>query len=167
LYMRQVRPDRAVESYLPCAELKRYEFELDTHSRIPFYTLADESLFQAVEGRVGTGEHVGEGAVGYVWSRKTRKGTLYSTQSLVLLPGTTLCDEYGSEDKSHESADSYRTKKQLKGDRAEGIITDREQSEQRVKNARARVEQGGWNEEYRERKVKREIPVYNRLAPFP
>ncbi|KAA6308861.1 hypothetical protein EZS27_039547, partial [termite gut metagenome] len=42
LYMRQVRPDRAVESYLPCAELKRYEFELDTHSRIPFYTLADE-----------------------------------------------------------------------------------------------------------------------------
>ncbi|KAA6326022.1 hypothetical protein EZS27_024825 [termite gut metagenome] len=88
-----------------------YEFVLEGDSRIPFYTLVDERLFRAKDGYVYTDEQVGEGAVGYVHSRKTKKRcTEYSTQSLVLLPGTVLCCAYGSLEKSYEAAASYGAK---------------------------------------------------------
>jgi hypothetical protein len=107
LYLMQVRPQREINFYMPHAELKLYEFVLEGDSRIPFYTLVDERLFRVKEGCVCTDERVGEGAVGYVHSRKTKRCTEYSTQSLVLLPGTVLCRTYGSPEKSYESAASY------------------------------------------------------------
>jgi hypothetical protein len=110
LYLMQVRPQREVNFYMPHAELKLYEFVLEGDSRIPFYTLVDERLFRSVDGYVGTDEYVGEGALGYVHSRKTKRCTEYSTQSLVLLPGTVLCRTYGSLEKSYEAAASYGAK---------------------------------------------------------
>ncbi|KAA6351543.1 hypothetical protein EZS27_001066 [termite gut metagenome] len=110
LYLIQVRPQREINFYMPHAELKLYEFVLEGDSRIPFYTLVDERLFRAKDGYVCTDEQVGEGAVGYVHSRKTKRCTEYSTQSLVLLPGTMLCRTYGSIEKSYEAAASYGTK---------------------------------------------------------
>jgi hypothetical protein len=96
---------------MPHTQLKGYEFVLEGDSRILFYTLVDERLFRSVEGRVCTDEQVGEGAVGYVHSRKTKRTVQYSTQSLVLLPGTVLCREYGSLKKSDKAAASYGRKK--------------------------------------------------------
>jgi hypothetical protein len=110
LYLMQVRPQKEVTFYMPHAELKLYEFVLEGDSRIPFYTLVDERLFRSVDGYVCTDEQVGEGAVGYVHSRKTKRAVLYSTQSLVLLPGTVLCRTYGSPEKSYEAAASYGAK---------------------------------------------------------
>jgi hypothetical protein len=110
LYLMQVRPGRKVTFYMPHTELKLYEFVLEGDSRIPFYTLVDERLFRSVDGYVGTDDRVGEGAVGYVHSRKTKRCTEYSTQSLVLLPGTMLCRTYGSLEKSYEAAASYGAK---------------------------------------------------------
>ncbi|KAA6329897.1 hypothetical protein EZS27_021339 [termite gut metagenome] len=110
LYLMQVRPQREVNFYMPHAELKLYEFVLEGDSRIPFYTLVDERLFRIREGYVCTDEQVGEGAVGYVHSRKTKRCIEYSTQSLVLLPDTVLCRTYGSLEKSYEAAASYGKK---------------------------------------------------------
>ncbi|KAA6352549.1 hypothetical protein EZS27_000001, partial [termite gut metagenome] len=116
LYLMQVRPQREVTFYMPHAELKLYEFVLEGDSRIPFYTLVDERLFRAKNGCVCTDEQVGEGAVGYVHSRKTKRCTEYSTQSLVLLPGTVLCRTYSSIEKSYEAAASYGAKERLKAE---------------------------------------------------
>ncbi|KAA6319282.1 hypothetical protein EZS27_030807 [termite gut metagenome] len=107
LYMIQVRPSEEFGLCMPHAQLTLYEFVLEGDSRIPFYTLVDERLFRAVDGHVGTDEQVGEGAVGYVHSRKTKRCTEYSTQSLALLPGTALCRTYGSLRKSDKAAASY------------------------------------------------------------
>ncbi|KAA6333323.1 hypothetical protein EZS27_018253 [termite gut metagenome] len=106
----QVRPQREVTFYMPHAELKLYEFVLEGNSRIPFYTLVDERLFRTKDGYVCTDEQIGEGAVGYVYSRKTKRCTEYSTQSLVLLPCTVLCHTYSSLEKSYEAAASYGAK---------------------------------------------------------
>ncbi|KAA6336265.1 hypothetical protein EZS27_015581, partial [termite gut metagenome] len=92
----------------PHTQLKRYEFVLKGDSRIPFYTLVDERLFRSLDGRVCTDAQVGEGAVGYVHSRKTKRTVHYSTQSLALLPGTVLCRDYGSMKKSDKAASSYK-----------------------------------------------------------
>jgi hypothetical protein len=113
LYLMQVRPQREINFYMPHAELKLYEFVLEPDSRIPFYTLVDERLFRAKDGYVCTDEQVGEGAVGYVHSRKTKRCTEYSSQSLALLPGTVLCRAYGSIEKSYEAAASYGAKKRV------------------------------------------------------
>jgi hypothetical protein len=110
----QVRPQREINFYMPHAELKLYEFMLKGDSRIPFYTLVDEHLFRAKNGYVCTDEQVGEGAVGYVHSRKTKRCTEYSTQSLVLLPDTVLCHTYGSLEKSYEAAASYGAKERVR-----------------------------------------------------
>ncbi|KAA6336177.1 hypothetical protein EZS27_015658 [termite gut metagenome] len=91
LYLMQARPPEGFDSGMPHAQLKLYEFVLEDDSRIPFYTLMDARLFRALNGYVGTDTQVGEGAVGYVHSRKTKRCTEYSTQSLALLPGTVLC----------------------------------------------------------------------------
>ncbi|KAA6352657.1 hypothetical protein EZS27_000109 [termite gut metagenome] len=114
LYLMQVRPQREINFYMPHAELKLYEFVLEGDSRIPFYTLVDEHLFRAKNGYVCTDEQVGEGAVGYVHSRKTKRCTEYSTQSLVLLPGTVLCRTYSSIEKSYEAAASYGAKERVR-----------------------------------------------------
>ncbi|KAA6349675.1 hypothetical protein EZS27_002913 [termite gut metagenome] len=68
------------------------------------------NVFSVPKTDVCTDEQVGEGAVGYVHSRKTKRYTEYSTQSLVLLPGTVLCRSYGSIEKSYEAAASYGAK---------------------------------------------------------
>ncbi|KAA6300042.1 MAG: hypothetical protein EZS26_003814, partial [Candidatus Ordinivivax streblomastigis] len=107
LYMIQACPPEGFDSGMPHAQLKLYEFVLEDDSRIPFYTLMDARLFRALNGYVGTDEQVGEGAVGYVHSRKTKRCTEYSTQSLALLPGTVLCRTYGSLRKSDKAAASY------------------------------------------------------------
>ncbi|KAA6318327.1 hypothetical protein EZS27_031650 [termite gut metagenome] len=107
LYLMQVRPDEEFGSCMPHTQLKRYEFVLKNDSRIPFYTLVDERLFRSLDGRVCTDVLVGEGAVGYVHSRKTKRTVQYSTQSLALLPGTVLCRDYGSMKKSDKAASSY------------------------------------------------------------
>jgi hypothetical protein len=114
LHMIQVRPSEEFGSCMPHAQLTLYEFFLEGDSRIPFYTLMDERLFRAVDGHVGTDAQVGEGAVGYVHSRKTKRCTEYSTQSLALLPGTVLCRAYGSLRKSDKAATSYGKKKEVK-----------------------------------------------------
>jgi hypothetical protein len=111
LYLMQVRPDEEFGSCMPHAQLTLHEFVLEGDSRIPFYTLVDERLFRAVEGRVCTDGQVGEGAVGYVHSRKTKRCTEYSTQSLVLLPDTVLCRAYGSFRKSDKAAASYESRR--------------------------------------------------------
>ncbi|KAA6318031.1 hypothetical protein EZS27_031909, partial [termite gut metagenome] len=136
LYMIQVRPSEEFGSCMPHAQLKLYEFVLEGDSRIPFYTLVDERLFRAVDGHVGTDAQVGEGAVGYVHSRKTKRCTEYSTQSLALLPGTVLCRTYGSLRKSDKAAASY---------------------EKRVESGKLKVESGrelkGENKELKEDKA--------------
>ncbi|KAA6349043.1 hypothetical protein EZS27_003530 [termite gut metagenome] len=115
LYLMQVRPQREINFYMPHAELKLYEFVLKPDSRIPFYTLVDERLFRVKDGYIGTDEYVGEGAVGYyVHSRKTKRCTEYSTQSLVLLPGTVLCRTYGSVKKSYEAVANYGAKERVR-----------------------------------------------------
>ncbi|KAA6345552.1 hypothetical protein EZS27_006910 [termite gut metagenome] len=110
LYMIQVRPNEEFGSCMPHAQFKLYEFVLEGDSRIPFYTLMDERLFRSVDGHVGTDAQVGEGAVGYAHSRRTKRCTEYSTQSLALLPDTVLCRAYGSLRKSDKASASYGKK---------------------------------------------------------
>jgi hypothetical protein len=119
LYMMQVSPDEEFGSNMPHTHLKLYEFILEDNSRIPFYTLVDERLFRSLDGRVCTDERVGEGAVGYVHSRKTKRAVQYSTQSLALLPGTVLCKDYGSLKKSDKAAASYEPRSR----RGKGCLT--------------------------------------------
>jgi hypothetical protein len=92
---------------MPYARQGLYEFELNPASGEVFYEQMPFSLFDAINGYVGTGEGLEAGGLAYVWSRRKEDKVCVSTQSIVLTPDNELYEQYASEAKRQSAAESY------------------------------------------------------------
>ncbi|KAA6321111.1 hypothetical protein EZS27_029199, partial [termite gut metagenome] len=90
---------RERERMIPRVFMNRYEFVLDSSSRIPFRTLVPEAVFQAANGQVGTDNALSTGGIAYIVSREVRDKRYVSSQSIALTPDNEVYPAYSSEEK--------------------------------------------------------------------
>jgi hypothetical protein len=92
---------------VPRVTMKLHKFIIAPSDAIIFQMLVPQSLFYAINGRVGTDANAESGGIAYVLSRRVENKLHVSTQSIILTPGNTLYQEYSSDKKKKEAVESY------------------------------------------------------------
>jgi hypothetical protein len=96
---------------MPRMFMNRYEFTLDSSSRVPFRAVIPEAVFHAVNGQITTDNTLASGGIAYVLSREVRDKRYVSTQSIVLTSDNDIYSVYSSEEKRLQALQSYGVKK--------------------------------------------------------
>ncbi|KAA6311020.1 hypothetical protein EZS27_037777, partial [termite gut metagenome] len=92
---------------IPHTSMKLHKLIIAPSDSTPFRVLIPQSLFQIVNGRVGTDANAEAGGIAYVLSRRSDNKLHVSTQSVVLTPGNTVYQQYSSDQKKKEAVESY------------------------------------------------------------
>ncbi|KAA6323690.1 hypothetical protein EZS27_026892 [termite gut metagenome] len=96
---------------VPHVFMNRYEFVLDSSSRVPFRAVIPEAVFCAMDGQITIDNTLASGGIAYILSREVRDKRYVSTQSIVLTPDNHVYSAYSSEEKRLQALQSYGIKK--------------------------------------------------------